>query len=168
MVDFSHALSEDRLEQLDLRNAIAVDSHTLARAAIAMMRHNELGCAVIVDDHQRPHGIFTERSVISMLLRGSCLDQTSVSQFTDPLFICMDKRQTVKSAWKTILDTKARFICVTNDDGSLFGVTGQRGLATYLAKHCAENPPTEVSRQVNQASPQQLDAGSYHFPQHGA
>lgn len=168
MVDFSHALSDDRLEQLDLRDAIAVDSHTLARAAIAMMRHHELGCAVIVDDQQRPHGIFTERSVISMLLRGSCLDQTSVSQFTDPLFICMDRRQTVMSAWKTILDTKARFICVTNDDGSLFGVTGQRGLATYLAEHCVEGPPTEVLRQGKTTAQKQLEANSYHSPQHGA
>lgn len=133
-MSFREELTADKVEALPLRDAIAVDGHTVVRAAVALMRSHGLGCAVVVDLHCRPVGVFTERSVIQMLAEGVCLDTTPVSEFCDPNFHVASTLEPIAKVWDAITHSGARFVCVTDKTGQLIGLTGQRGLAEYLCE----------------------------------
>ncbi len=133
-MSFRDELTADKVEALSLRDAIAVDGHTVVRAAVALMRSHGLGCAVIVDLHCRPVGIFTERSVIQMLAEGVCLDTTPVSEFCDLNFHVASTLDPIAKVWDAITHSGARFVCVTDKTGQLIGLTGQRGLSEYLCE----------------------------------
>jgi predicted transcriptional regulator len=77
-------------------------------------------------------GVFTEQSVIRMLAEGAQLDETAVSDYCDPHFFVARASEPIETVWKSVAQSGARFICVTDDDGRLVGLTGQRGLAEYL------------------------------------
>lgn len=129
---FCQDLREDTVRSLPIRKAIAIQSHTLLRGAIAMMRNEDLGCAVIVNHQQEPIGVFTEHSVIDLLARGACLDERPVCEFIDPDFFCVRETDPILRVWELVCDSAARFVCVTDQDGAIIGLTGQRGLAEYL------------------------------------
>ncbi|MDV6031272.1 MAG: CBS domain-containing protein [Phycisphaera sp. RhM] len=131
-MSFKDQLSREQIRTLPLRDAIALDEHTVARAAIALMRTHSLGCAVIVDSGCRPRGIFNEQSIIRMLMAGVSLDTTPISAFADPDVSIVRADDPILSAWQAVVDQGHRFLCVTDDEGCLVGLTGQRGLAEYV------------------------------------
>lgn len=129
---FKEELARETIAELPLRDAIAVDSHTVARAAIALMRSHKLGCAVLVDQSCRPVGIFSEQSVIALLVAGASLDSTPVDAFADREIAVASVSDPILDVWREIVDSGKRFVCVTDDDGQLVGLTGQRGLSEYV------------------------------------
>ncbi|WP_182870833.1 CBS domain-containing protein [Stieleria mannarensis] len=129
---FEEQLSSEQIRTLPLRDAIAIDEHTVARAAIALMRTHHLGCAVIVDQNCRPTGVFTEQSIIRLLVAGASLDTTPISSYAEPDFSVVRASDPIMTAWKAVVDSGRRFMCVTDDEGYLIGLTGQRGLADYV------------------------------------
>lgn len=128
---FKEDLSQQTVARLPLRNAIAIGEHTILRAAIAIMRAHSLGCAVIVDHQLRPRGIFTEQSIIKMLMEERSLDSTPVSEFADPNYYLATLDDPIAKVWDAVIEG-ARFVCVTDNSDQLVGLTGQRGLAEYV------------------------------------
>lgn len=128
-------LEDDRVASLPIRQAIVVRAATLVRAAVAQMRYKRVGCAFIVNDEGRPVGMFTERSLLDVLLSGASLDETAVGEFADPDFKTVALRESISRVWERIVNDGARFQCVINDQGRLVGLTGQRGLAEYVSEH---------------------------------
>ncbi|MCC9603978.1 CBS domain-containing protein [Stieleria sp. JC731] len=129
---FLDELNTERVKDLPLRDAIAINEHTIARAAIALMRSNDIGCAVVVKHQWEPCGMFTEQSVIRLLHDGVSLDSTAVSKYLDPSYRCVSLSSPIRRVWDAIVNDGARFLCVTDDDGQLVGLAGQRSLAEYL------------------------------------
>ena len=130
---FRQDLKEETVDSLPLRDAIAVDPHTVIRAAIALMRSHSLGCAVVIDEDGRPQGIFTEQSVIKLLMQNAMMDDLPVSEFADREFVVARKSDPIAKVWDAISSDGNRFVCVVDDDGRLMGLTGQRGIAEYVA-----------------------------------
>lgn len=135
---FRQDLEEEPVSSLPLRNAIMVHRFTLVRAAVAVMRNQTLGCAVIVDNTRAPEGIFTERSVIDVLVKGDSLDDSPVGDYLDPQFVCVNLNEPIMRVWEAVHQGAARFVCVTDDEGRLIGLTGQRGIAEYVADYFAQ------------------------------
>ena len=129
---FREDIEQDVVGLLELRDAIAIDEHTILRAAIALMRTHSLGCAIIIDQHFHPTGIFTEQSVIQVLVAGASLDAVPVSAFADPDYFVVRSSDPLLKAWNAVVHSGARFVCVTDDSGRLLGLTGQRGLSEYV------------------------------------
>lgn len=129
---FREDIEEDMVGSLSLRDAIAVDERTILRAAIALMRSHSLGCAIIIDQHFRPTGLFTEQSVIQVLVSGASLDEVPVSAFADPDFFVARSSDPILKVWNAVVHSGARFVSVTDEAGRLVGVTGQRGLSEYV------------------------------------
>jgi CBS domain-containing protein len=127
------ALEEEPVRSLTLRDAILIEPYTVVRAAIALMRTRGLGCAIIVKQGQVPTGIFTERSVLEVLAHDACLDDQPVCEFTDPAFVCVSQDDPISAVWDAVQNKGARFVCVTDKDGKVVGLSGQRGLAEYIA-----------------------------------
>lgn len=116
----------ERVRDLPLRDAILVDSYTVVRAAIALMRTKSLGCAIIVKAGQIPCGIFSERSVLEVLDSGASLDEQPVCNFADKSFVCVSEDDPIELVWDAVQVNGARFVCVTDREGKAKGLTGQR------------------------------------------
>jgi CBS domain-containing protein len=130
---FRQMLEHERVSSLPLREAIIVKPNTVVRAAIAMMRTRAVGCAVVVDHLQSPLAIFTERSVIELLVNNASLDNLPVLDYANREFASVRASDSILSVWEAIAEDAARFVCVTDDLGRLIGLTGQRGIAEHLA-----------------------------------
>jgi CBS domain-containing protein len=131
---FREELELDPISNLELRDAIVARRYTLVRAAVAVMRARSLGCAVIVDDELKPIGLFTEQSVLEVLMQDACLDQRAVWDFAERDFVCCKSSEPISRVWDAVLRNSVRFIAVTNEQGKLIGLTGQRGLAEYISE----------------------------------
>ncbi len=143
-MDFLVELEGDSVGSLPLKNAIIIKPNTLVRAAVAMMRDQSLGCAVIIDRLGEPCGIFTERSLIRVLMQDASLDGTPVCDFAERDFLCVGQDDPILGVWEAIRLAKARFVCVTGEDGKILGISGQRGLAEYVSDCFAQQ--TTVQR----------------------
>jgi CBS domain-containing protein len=135
MVEFCHDLENESIRELPLRDAIVVYPNTLIRAAVAVMRNRSLGCAVIVEEGWIPTGLFTEQSLLKVLMQNASLDDRPVRDFAEPNFLAVKHSEPISRVWNAIQREGFRFICVTDDDGKLIGVTGQRGIAEYIAEY---------------------------------
>ena len=140
---FRDDLNQDTVSSLQLREAIVIQPETSVSDAVALMRGKSLGCAVIVDQGGTPRGFFTEQSLLVAILQHDSLDDQLVSSFVDPDFITVQSSDPISHVWEAVRSTGSRFICVTDDEGNLIGVTGQRGLAEYVAEYF----PQQVSVQ---------------------
>ena len=135
MVGFRDDLEHESISTLPLREAIVVHAGTVIRAAVAAMRHQSLGCAVIVRVGMVPAGLFTEKSLIKALVSHASLDDHPVSQYADTSFLSVKGSEPISRVWDAICRDGVRFVCVTDDDGRLIGVTGQRAIAEYIAEY---------------------------------
>jgi CBS domain-containing protein len=128
-------MSTEPVSRLKLRPALRVRPSTTLRETIEVMRAGRLGCAIVVDDNDRPVGVFTE-AMLRVLMANSALP------LGDPVSSHLAKR----FAWvkesdpiETVLDgmeaKNVRFVVVVNRSGKLVGLTGQKGLMEYVAEH---------------------------------
>jgi len=121
--------------KLNLRKAITVDARTSIAHACELMREQGVGCVVVIDAGKRPVGKFTERILIDLLANERCALDRSVGQYmalvweqvrlTDPIIRVIDAMR----------EHNLRFVVVVDDQGQVVGLTGQRGIAEYVAEH---------------------------------
>lgn len=126
----------EAVSRLALRDPVTASSGEKLRDVIVRMREKQLGCAVIVDDDQKPIGLFTESKLVQMLAaEGSLVGNETI-----------DAHMTVPCPWVKLSDPivyvleamqmkNVRFMCVVDDDGRLVGLTGQKGLIEFVADH---------------------------------
>ncbi len=131
---FREVLEHETVGELPLREAIEVRSGTVLRAAVAVMRSRSLGCAVLVDSSGVPSGIFTEHSLMNALMQDASLDDRPVIEFADPKFLSVTLSEPIAHVWDAIHGDGLRFVCVTDDNGKLIGITGQRGISEYISE----------------------------------
>ena len=133
-MDLKHLLKTESVGNLPIRDAIEIHASTVVRAAIASMEARQLGCAVLVDEQRRPIGLFTDRSVLKVLVEGTALDDTPVRDFAE--FECpIAKRQDpISVVWNAVRRDGQRYVCVVDSEDRIIGVTGQRGLSEYIAE----------------------------------
>ncbi len=99
------------------------------------MRHQELGCVIVIDEDRRPQGIFTE----SMLRQLLAAEPTAVNDRLGDHMNCDAKwvrlTDPVSQVLRAMQTENTRFVGVVDCDGRLVGLTGQKGLMEYVAEH---------------------------------
>ncbi len=135
MVILRELLEGETVGGLPIREAITVNSGTVVRAAVARMRSMEIGCVLIVNTHGFPVGIFTERSLLDVLVQNASLDESAVGDFADDRCTVVKTSDPVSRVWDAVEREGQRFICVTDEAGKVVGLTGQRGLAEYISEY---------------------------------
>ncbi len=131
---FRDDLEQDPISSLPIRDAVVIQPDTTLREAVELMRARALGCAIVVDPSGTPSGMFTEKCLLHALRRDASLDDRTVSDHLEPEFRVVASSEPIARVWDAIERDGLRFICVTDEDGKLVGVTGQRGIAEYLAE----------------------------------
>ena len=129
-------LKNECVKDLPLREVIPISAETPVIDAIERLRGKQLGCAVVVDDQQKPLGMFTERMVIELALqKPDDLDSLVVKDHLETDFFTVRESDPVCSVMQVIREHGARFLCVVDDEGCAVSLTGQKGLAEYVAEH---------------------------------
>jgi CBS domain-containing protein len=123
-------------EDLPTREAVLISEDGTVGSAIELMRAKEIGCAFVVDDMRRPIGMFTERKLIELLAQGyEDLDELPLEEHLDEAWFAANLRDPLVSVIDTIQRRGARFVCLTDEEGRVVAVTGEKGLAEYVADH---------------------------------
>lgn len=129
-------IQDERVRDLSLREAIKITADLPVSVAVERMRAKELGCAIVVDDQDRPLGVFTERSVIDLMLQPPVdWDSLPVGQHLEADWFCVSQDDPLSELVHAICERRARFFCVTDAAGHVVGLTGQKALSEYIAEH---------------------------------
>lgn len=130
---FREELELEPISSLRLRDLIVVHQYTIVRAAVAVMRSHSLGCALIIDPIGKPIGLFTEKSLLAVLMQGASLDRRPVWDYAERDFLSFRKSEPIARVWDAVKQQGVRFIVVTDDEDHPVGMTGQRGIAEYVS-----------------------------------
>ena len=147
-------LHNERVGDLSLRQAPIVPPECTILEAIEQMRAAHQGCAIVVDPQGKPLGTFSERMVIELLVsQAADLAHLRVGNLLDAQWFCVRRDDRLTKLFDAIQKQGARFLCVTDEEGHVIALTGQKGLAEYIAEHC----PQQVMVQRIGGQPGQQD-----------
>ena len=131
-----NAVERETVSEMPLRRALTVKRGSPVRLAVAAMKERQLGAAIVVDDENRPLGIFTERLLLRMLAsNASGIEQTIDDHMIpcDGLIVRLD--DPVASVIRAMQTTGIRFICVVDREGKVHSLAGFRGVVEWIVEH---------------------------------
>jgi CBS domain-containing protein len=131
-----HNLQYDLVGDLPIRDVVIVDETTPVRDVIAALRVRRLGVAIVVDAAGHPLGSFTERTILDVLLRDpAAIQRDTVGPHVYRKTVFLTKKDPLAAVWDAVVHRGMRFVGVVDENGTVIGVTGQKGLSEYIAEH---------------------------------
>jgi len=132
-------LQTETVSRLPCREAILISPDTSVRQAAEILQSKKLGCAVVVDPEGKPIGVFTERTLIALLLQQpDNLDNISVRDHLEAEWFSVRDSDPISAVLDLVQNRGARFVCDLDEHGKTIGLTGQKGLSEYIADHFPE------------------------------
>lgn len=128
-------LSADKVEKLNLREAITLGTTATVRDAVEKMRAARLGCVLITDESGKAVGEFTEAMLRSRLHEGTEVLDTALGECMAKTFAWVTPDDPVEMVLDAMETRNTRFIAVLDADQKVVGLTGQKGLMEYVAEH---------------------------------
>jgi CBS domain-containing protein len=128
----THNACDQRVHVLKTDDYVAVSPFTPLSQAIEVMKKDEGGCVIILDDG-RLAGIFTERDLLTKIL-GETVDlESPISQWMQPAVQTLSPEATVGDAVRLMNERSFRNIPLVNF-GTLTGSISVFDIITYLAE----------------------------------
>lgn len=128
-------IQTDRVSELACREPVLVRPDQPIREVVEAMREGGLGCAVLVDDEQRPKGVFVERTLTQLLAGNPEALNDPVSDHVEPQWPQVSINDPIASVLKALVTSNTRFLPVVDDEGKVIKLTGQKGLMEFIADH---------------------------------
>jgi len=129
-------LQSECVAKLPTRDAILIRAETTVQQAVDILQAKQLGCAVVVDADDKPIGVFTERTLIELLLQQpESLDRIPARDHLEEDWHCVRSSDPIATVLDLVQKQGARFICELDEQGKVVGLTGQKGLSEYIADH---------------------------------
>ena len=123
------------MSRLALRKPVVASAEATVREGILQMRERELGCVIIVDDEQRPLGIFTEGMLRQMIVGKPAAIEEPLCDHMNRKVQWVRLTDPIAKVLQSMQVEKTRFVGVMDSEGRLVGLTGQKGLMEYVAEH---------------------------------
>ena len=127
-------LLSEPVSKLPVVSALTVSGSTLVSVVIAKMRDVRIGCAIVVDDHGRPDGKFTEHQLAKLLVDQPDFLNQPVGNFIRDYWAQIRHDEPIANLIHKLQTYCQRHVVVVDDDGKATGVVGQRGLMIYLSE----------------------------------
>ena len=109
------------LKSLMTSPVVTITPESVIADAVALMDHHSISALVIVDG-QFPVGIFTERSLLRLIISGSFNPNQAISEVITPKLITAKSEIDIHEAYLLFLQHKIRHLIVVDDRGMLIGV----------------------------------------------
>ena len=110
------------------------------REALQLMQREKTGYIIIVDEHLKAVGVFTEREVLMKVMKKGVSMDSPVSEYMRTDVHTLSKSATVGDALNAMNEFSIRHIPLVDEFGQLNGVLSIRTIVTFLG----ELFPTEV------------------------
>jgi CBS domain-containing protein len=131
-------LKQETVAKLTLRKAVSLTADKTTRDAIEAMRRANLGCVIVIDNEQKPVGMFTEALLRAELSRDPNCVELSLGESMATPFPWVSINDPIQTVLDAMEAKNHRFVAVVDDTGKLVGLTGQKGLMEYVAEHFSE------------------------------
>jgi predicted transcriptional regulator len=129
-------LHGEPVSNLPLREALVLDGDTVVRSAVQQMRAKGLGCAIVADPTGKPIGMFSEASLIDLLVNNpAAVDNDCVKNHLRKNWQTVKQSEPLIAVINALQEKKLRSVCITDDEGKPVAVTGHHGLVEYIAEH---------------------------------
>jgi CBS domain-containing protein len=126
------SLGEDRVETLNLEEAISVPEDTSLDAAIQTMRNKKIGCVLVTDPDGKLCGIFTERDVLNRLAgKVDDLAGQTVSQYMTQNPEVVQEGQLLASALQRMMVGDLRHLPIVDEQGCPKKILSSRDIIGY-------------------------------------
>ena len=128
-------MNSESIRKLNLRDPVLVKPSETIRKVIRRLRDAQLGCAILVDEQQKPVGMFTECMVTQLVATHPESIDDPVEQHAAKRWPQVNLDDNIISVLDALDLKNTRFLSVVDEDGKVAGVTGQKGLMEYIADH---------------------------------
>lgn len=128
-------IQRDAVTRLEIRDAVTVRPSTSVRDTVSMMRESNIGCSIVVDDNQKPVGVFTESMLTEQLSHGGIAWDEPIEKHSAPRCPWVRSTDPISEVLEAMQIKNVRMLCVVDDQNRVVGVTGQRGVMEYVAEH---------------------------------
>jgi CBS domain-containing protein len=133
-MDLRNDLKKDAIRALRTHEPSEVSVGATVGDAVACMRESKSGC-VLVTEHRKPIGIFTERDVLTKVVGGHLALSTPLAEVMthDPQAVA--ERNSVADVIRRMLTGGFRHMPVVDSSGNVTGVISVKRIVEYLVEH---------------------------------
>ncbi len=128
-------MQTDRVSELACREPVLVRPEQPIREVVQAMREGGLGCAILVDEEQRPQGLFVERTLTQLLASNPEALDEPVADHVDSQWPQVTIDDPIAAVLKALVTNNTRFLPVVDKQGKVIKLTGQKGLMEFIADH---------------------------------
>lgn len=128
-------MRSEPVSRLALRDAVVVQENGTIRDAVAAMRQNKLGCAIVVDGNRVPQGLFPESELTRLLCKNPAVIDEPIAKYVKQDWPTVKITDPIARVLDALESHNVRFLIVIDEQGKLVGMTGQKGLMEYVAEH---------------------------------
>ncbi len=133
-------LSNEPISRLTISPGVRFPATAPVRAAVAALREEKQGCAIVIDSQGRPEGKFTEHQLAGLLARGVGFLDEPISRHMKDAWAQVRLSEPITSLIHKLQDYRLRYVIVVDEEGRAAGVIGQRSLMEYIG----DNFPQQV------------------------
>lgn len=137
------------VKRLKIRDVVSVKPNVKVADVAELMRKTGTGCAVVIDENQKPLGVFTESNLIEVLAHQPAAVQDPIDQHMAARFPWVRENDPIADVLDAMQLKNVRILCVMDESDRVIGLTGQRGLMEYVAEHF---PGEVMVQRVGQSS----------------
>ncbi len=132
--NIEEVLKETKIHQI-LRPKLIMDLPSVSlQAAVDLMRIERSGYLVLVDEHSKLVGMFTEREVLMNALKKGTDWSAPVSQFMRTDLHTLTKSSTVGEALALMSKFSVRHVPLVDEYGQVNGILSIRTIVSFLAE----------------------------------
>ena len=128
------SLAHDTVETLQVLDPVTVGPDQPISHAFDLMRARHVGC-VIVTEHSKPIGIFTDRDVLTHVLEEKVRLDTPVVDVMTASPETVDEGSTVADVIRRMHHGGFRHMPTVSEGGLLRGVVSVKRIVAYLVEH---------------------------------
>jgi CBS domain-containing protein len=133
-MDLSKNLKIDSVSRLHPAPPQRVATSQTVGEAVELMRRERIGC-VLVCQHERLAGIFTERDLLRRVLAAGKPLTTPLAECMTPNPVVVQPKESIATAVRRMAEGGYRHLPVVDDAGRLVGITSVKSIMHYLAEH---------------------------------
>lgn len=122
------------LSEIMITDVVVQSEDTNVEEATLIMTHTTIGALIVVDNNNKPIGIFTERDIVTKIVGKQTPKYTQLKSTMTREIITMQEDQSVLEASRTMDQKKIRHIIITDSKGGLRGIVSIRDINKALLK----------------------------------
>jgi len=113
------------------KEVVTLDADSPLYEVIRVMQSLRISCVVLME-HQRPVGIFTERDAVKVHTQQINIQQTVIGDIMTRGLITVTGEVDYADAYQLLMDHKIRHLVVTTEDGSLCGLVSESDFVKHI------------------------------------